>query len=118
MTVYGINNCETVKKVLDWLKVNKLAYNFHNFKTNGITKEKLEEWIKFIGWKNVFNLKSATYRKLISEGQAEVNDKKSAIKMMIANTSCIKRPVIEKDGMLIVGYNPLELNQLINKNKK
>lgn len=118
MKVYGINNCDTVKKVLDWLKANKLEYSFHNFKTDGITKQKLDEWIKINGWETVINLKSATYRKLINEGQKEVVDKKTAVKMMLLNTSTIKRPVIEKDGILIVGYNPLELNQILNKNKK
>lgn len=110
--VYGIPNCDTVKKSLQWLKANKVEFEFHNFKTQGVTKKKLNEWVSNRGWENIINLKSATYRKLIKEGGNYICNKQSALKMMITNPSTIKRPIIENHGMLIVGFNKEEFQKI------
>ena len=113
VTVYGINNCDTVKKAISWLESRKIPYQFHNYKTEGISKSKLNEWSKMVGWKPLLNIKSSTYRQMIKEGLKEPSDKISVIKLLQDNTSIIKRPIFQKDGMLIVGFNIPELEKLI-----
>ena len=115
MKVYGILNCDSVKKGLKWLDTHDMKYTFHNFKTDGVTKSLLSKWVDKKGWDKILNLKSTTYRKLLKEGASEVTDKKSAIEFMLQNTSSIKRPLIEDGGMLIAGFNETEFQTLIKK---
>ena len=102
MIVYGIPNCNTVKKSLDWLKKNKIDFEFHDFKKKGITADKLNEWCAVFGWETVLNRKGLTWKKLNKEEQANINNQEKAIAYLIENTSAIKRPVIEKDGQAIL----------------
>lgn len=111
--VYGIPNCDTVKKAINWLDGKGTDYEFYNFKKKGISKKKLEEWVSQKGWKMILNQKSTTFRKLISERKNEPSTKLDAIKLMMEHNSVIKRPVIEKDGMLVVGFNELEMELLL-----
>ena len=101
MKVYGIPNCNTVKKALDWLKENYVEYEFHDFKKQGITKEKLKEWSIYAGWEKLVNKKGTTWRALPAEEQQKVTNESVAIELMIEKPSVIKRPVIEADGKLI-----------------
>ena len=105
MTVYGIPNCDTVKKSLDWLKKNKIDYEFHDYKKSGITKAKLEAWSKKVGWEVLVNKKGTTWRKLTAEEQEKVTTQSAAIKVMMENNSIIKRPVVEAGEKLLVGFN-------------
>jgi arsenate reductase len=105
MTVYGIPNCDTVKKSLDWLKKNKIDYEFHDYKKSGITKAKLEAWSKKVGWEVLVNKKGTTWRKLTPEEQEKVTNQSAAIKVMMENNSIIKRPVVEAGEKLLVGFN-------------
>ena len=105
ITLYGIPNCDTTKKAMNWLNKNKVAYAFHDYKQEGITKAKLEEWSKKAGWETVFNKRSTTWRELPVAEQNKVTDQSSAIKVMMENNSIIKRPIIESGGELIIGYN-------------
>jgi Spx/MgsR family transcriptional regulator len=105
MTVYGIPNCDTVKKSLDWLKKNKIDYEFHDYKKSGITKAKLEAWSKKVGWEVLVNKKGTTWRKLTPEEQEKVTTQSAAIKVMMENNSIIKRPVVEVGEKLLVGFN-------------
>ncbi|WP_316831318.1 Spx/MgsR family RNA polymerase-binding regulatory protein [Pedobacter aquatilis] len=102
MVVYGIPNCNTVKKALDWLKANKIDFEFHDFKKKGVTAEKLNEWCKVFGWETVLNRKGLTWKKLTKEEQLEIDNQEKAITYLIQNTSAIKRPVVEKDGHAIL----------------
>lgn len=102
MIVYGIPNCNTVKKARTWLTANGIAYEFHDFKKQGITAEKLHEWCAVFGWEVVLNKKGTTWKKLTTEEQQAVKDEKSAIAVLLQNTSAIKRPVIEQDGKAIL----------------
>ncbi|WP_316739720.1 Spx/MgsR family RNA polymerase-binding regulatory protein [Pedobacter aquatilis] len=97
MTVYGIPNCNTVKKALDWLKANKIDFEFHDFKKKGITKEKLNAWCNIFGWETVLNRKGLTWKKLSKEEQQAIDNQAKAIDYLVENTSAIKRPIIEKD---------------------
>lgn len=102
MIVYGIPNCNTVKKSLDWLKSHQIDFEFHDFKKKGITAEKLNEWCNVFGWETVLNRKGLTWKKLSKEEQASVSSQEKAIAYLIDNTSAIKRPVIEMDGQPVL----------------
>ena len=104
--VYGIPNCDTVKKALAWLNNHKIPYQFHDYKKLGITAAKLTNWTGQLGWDTVLNKKSTTWRSLEPAVQASVTNEKAAIKLLLANTSGIKRPLIEKAGKLVaVGFD-------------
>jgi arsenate reductase (glutaredoxin) len=109
--VYGIPNCDTTKKTLTWLKENKIAFTFHDYKQEGISKAKLEAWCKKTGWETIFNKRSTTWRELSEEEQKKVTDQTAAIKIMLKNNSIIKRPVIEIGEKLITGFNETEITK-------
>ncbi|WP_207428173.1 ArsC family reductase [Pedobacter sp. SYSU D00535] len=113
MKVYGIKNCDTVKKVLNWLNENKVEYEFHDFKKLGISEEKLEEWNAKLGWESLLNKKGTTWKKLDPEAQNSVVDARSAYQLMMDKTSVIKRPVVEKGEALVLGFNPDALENLV-----
>ena len=105
-TIYGIPNCDTVKKVLDWMKAHKFNYQFHDYKTSGISKKELKSWCDQVGWETIFNKRSTTYKTLPPEVQASITNATNAIKIMEEHTSIIKRPVITKDKKVIaVGFD-------------
>ncbi len=115
MKVYGISNCDTVKKTVVWLKQNNLGYEFHDYKKLGITKEKLKEWCDQLGWETVLNKKGTTWRDLSEEEKNGVKNQRAAINLMIEKPSMIKRPVIEKDGRLLLGFNEEQYKELLKK---
>lgn len=102
MIVYGIPNCNTVKKALTWLSENGFTPEFHDFKKKGIDAAKLNEWCNTFGWESVLNRKGTTWRKLSPELQDGVTDQKSAVEVLLHHTSAIKRPVIEVDGKAVL----------------
>lgn len=114
LTVYGIPGCDTTKKVLSLLKKNKITFSFHDYKEQGISEAKLEAWCKIAGWETIFNKRSTTWRELSEGEQNNVTDQAAAIKVMLKHNSIIKRPVIEVDKNIIVGYNKDEINGLLN----
>lgn len=105
MIVYGIPNCNTVKKALLWLKDKNISYSFHDFKKSGITAAKLNAWSKEVGWEQLLNKKGLTWRNLPLKEKEEVTDQKSAVRIMMERPSVIKRPVIEYNGKIVVGYD-------------
>ena len=115
MKVYGIPNCNTVKKAIDWLKTNQGEFEFHNYKKEGITKEKLREWSKQVGWEKLLNKKGTTWRGLSEAQQKKVINQKTAMELMIEKPSIIKRPVIEAEGKLIVGFDEEEYDASLKK---
>ena len=102
LKVYAIPNCNTVKKAIDWLKANKVTYEFHDYKKSGITSAILTNWCKQVGWEALVNKKGATWRLLTPEVQASITSQKAAIALMIEKTSIIKRPILEIDNKIIV----------------
>lgn len=102
--VYGIPNCDSVKKALQWLKHQDLAFTFHNFRTDGITAALLKRWSAKAGWEVLLNKKSTTWRGLTPEEQ-DVTTQAGAVQLMKQYPSLIKRPVIEYNNELLVGYN-------------
>ena len=105
ITIYGIKNCDTMKKARAWLDDNGVAYAFHDYKTEGIDKATLERWAKDVGWEALLNRAGTTFRKLPEREREHVTEKK-AIALMLEQPSMIKRPVADVGGKLIVGFKP------------
>src|SRR4029079_18565974 len=108
-TIYGIKNCDTMKKARAFLEKKGVAYDFHDYKTKGVDKAKLEAWVKKAGWEVLLNRAGTAFKKLPDRDKANVNEKK-AIALMLAQPSMIKRPVLEVGGggRILVGFKPEE----------
>ncbi|WP_454801166.1 Spx/MgsR family RNA polymerase-binding regulatory protein [Mucilaginibacter phyllosphaerae] len=105
MKVYGITNCNTVKKALDWLKAHNVAYEFHDFKKLGVSTEKLNEWDSKVGYERFMNKQGLTYKQLDAAVKDAIKTKDDALQLLQQKTSMIKRPVIEKDDFLFFGFD-------------
>jgi Spx/MgsR family transcriptional regulator len=105
MKVYCITNCNTVKKALDWLKANNVAYEFHDFKKLGVSAEKLNEWDKKAGYEKFMNKQGLTWKQLDPAVKESVKTKDDALQLLQQKTSMIKRPVIEKGDFLFFGFD-------------
>jgi arsenate reductase len=115
ITIYGIKNCDTMKKARAFLDKKGAAYEFHDYKTQGIERAKLEGWAKKAGWEALLNRAGTTFRKLPDKGKANVTEKK-AIALMLAQPSMIKRPVLEfPGGKLLVGFKPEDYAQAVKR---
>jgi arsenate reductase len=105
ITIYGIKNCDTMKKARGWLDSHGVAYGFHDYKSEGIAKEKLKAWSDQLGWEILLNRAGTTFRKLPDGDKDGLNERK-AIALMLAQPSMIKRPVLDLGGKLLVGFKP------------
>jgi arsenate reductase len=105
ITIYGIKNCDTVKKARTWLDAHDVAYVFHDYKAEGIDKASLERWAKEVGWEVLLNRAGTTFRALPEKDKQGLNEKK-AIALMLAQPSMIKRPVLDVGAKLLVGFKP------------
>jgi len=105
VTIYGIKNCDTMKKARAWLDKRGVSYGFHDYKTEGIDKARLEAWAKAVGWETLLNRAGTTFRKLPDKEKEGITEKK-AIALMLAQPSMIKRPVLDVGGKLTVGFKP------------
>ena len=105
VALYGIPNCDMVKKARDWLTERGLAYTFHDYKKAGADPAKLAEWCAAAGWETVLNRAGTTFRKLPDVEKLRLDEAK-AIGLMAAHPSCIKRPIAEYPGGLLVGFKP------------
>jgi arsenate reductase (glutaredoxin) len=105
-TLYGIPNCDTVKKSRAWFDSHGLAYQFHDFKKQGVPADALDAWVKALGWEALVNKKGTTWRKLPAEEQSAVTDAASAKALVLRHASVMKRPVVAMGSKLAVGYSP------------
>lgn len=105
ISLYGIKNCETMKKARAWLEANGLEYDFHDYKVRGIDAERLRGWAGKVGWEKLLNRAGTTFRKLPDNVKAQV-DADRAIALMLEQPSMIKRPVLERGETLLVGFDP------------
>jgi arsenate reductase len=112
ITIYGIKNCDTMKKAFAWLDGQKLAYRFHDYKKAGVDRAQLTAWCAKAGWKTMVNTRGTTWRKLTPEQQT-VSTQAGAVALMLENPSLIKRPVVEKGAQLLVGFDVQEYSQLL-----
>ena len=104
-TLYGIKNCDTMKKARAWLDGRGVAYEFHDYKAAGIDRQRLERWSGAVGWQTLLNRAGTTFRKLPELDKTDLDERK-ALALMIAQPSLIKRPVLETAGRVVVGFTP------------
>ena len=104
-TLYGIKNCDTMKKARAWLDKQGVAYAFHDYKAAGVTTAQLQGWARAVGWEVLLNRAGTTFRKLPEADKQGLGEKK-AIALMLAQPSMIKRPLLDRDGRLTVGFKP------------
>ena len=106
MKIYGIKNCDTMKKARAWLDQKRVAYEFHDYKAAGIDRATLESWAKKVGWEVLLNRRGTTFRKLSDKDKEGLSEKK-AVALMLAQPSLISRPVVALGGgKLLVGFKP------------
>jgi Spx/MgsR family transcriptional regulator len=105
ITIYGIKNCDTMKKARAWLDGHGVKYDFHDYKTEGVAKDKLKGWSDELGWETLLNRAGTTFRKLPDSDKEGLNERK-ALALMLAQPSMIKRPVLDLGGKLLVGFKP------------
>ena len=112
VTIYGIKNCDTMKKAFAWLDAHELAYDFHDYKKAGIDETRLAGWVKELGWETLLNRSGTTFRKLPGAAR-EGLDAEKAMALMLEQPSMIKRPVIESNGKLTVGFKPESYDKVL-----
>jgi arsenate reductase len=105
ITVYGIENCDQVRKARAWLRAQGLDAKFHDFRRDGLSEAMLERWLSHIPWDSLLNRRGLTWRKMEQQDRAAITDKLSAMQAMLAEPTLIKRPVIESGDCLIVGFS-------------
>jgi len=103
-TIYGIPNCDTMKKARAWLEAHDVAYEFHDYKISGIDRATLEKWAQVVGWEVLLNRAGTTFRKLPESAKTGLTEAR-AIKLMMEQPSMIKRPVLEHGRKLLVGFS-------------
>lgn len=111
ITIYGIKTCDTMKKACAWLEKQGVGYKFHDYKSGGIERERLERWAKKVGWETLLNRAGTTFRKLPARDKDGLTEKK-AMALMLAQPSMIKRPVLDLGGgKLLVGFKPEQYSE-------
>jgi arsenate reductase len=111
-TIYGIKNCDTMKKARAWLDKKGVAYDFHDYKVAGVDAARLEGWVRRVGWEVMLNRAGTTFRKLPDSDKEGLTERK-AIALMLAQPSMIKRPVLEAGAKLLVGFKPEQYEALV-----
>ena len=106
VTIYGIPNCDTVKKARTWLTDNGVAHQFHDFKKQGVPTDRLDAWLSTVGWETLLNRKGTAWRKLEDSIKEGVHDATSAREVMLVQVSVIKRPVVDWQDGTTVGFKP------------
>jgi arsenate reductase len=105
ITIYGIKNCDTMKKARAWLDSHGVTYDFHDYRSEGIAKDRLKQWSDEVGWEILLNRAGTTFRKL-PDGEKEGLNEKKALALMLEQPSMIKRPVLDLGGKRLVGFKP------------
>jgi arsenate reductase len=114
ITIYGIKNCDTMKKARAWLDKKGVAYHFHDYKSAGIERDRLERWSKQAGWETLLNRSGLTFKKLPDSDKESLTEKK-AIGLMLDKPSMIKRPVLDLGGgKILVGFKPEIYQQFVS----
>jgi arsenate reductase (glutaredoxin) len=113
ITIYGIANCDTVRKARAWLAERELAYEFHDYKKQGVPEAALAGWMAVLGWERLLNRRGPTWRKLDPARQAAVHDAASARALMVEQPSVIRRPVLVRGTELRVGFDPDDWTRLL-----
>ena len=112
VTIYGIKTCDTMKKAFRWLEEHHVAFDFHDYKKAGVTRDALERWCDAAGWETVLNRRGTTFRKLPDAAKADLGRDK-AIALMLEQPSMIKRPVLETGATIEIGFQPDRYNEIL-----
>jgi len=113
MKVYGIKNCDTVKKALTWLDENNVKYEFHDYKKLGVSEDKLKEWSGKVGYEPLINKRGTTWKKLDPAIQSSIDSEHAAFQLMQDKTSVIKRPILENNDQIVLGFDPEAFQKLV-----
>ena len=105
VTIYGIKNCETMKKTFAWCETHGVEVVFHDYKKQGVERARLVQWCQHLGWKSLVNTRGTTWRRLMPE-QQDISTQNQAVTLMLEYPSLIKRPVVETGSQLLVGFDP------------
>ncbi|OCG01019.1 ArsC family reductase [Gilliamella sp. wkB112] len=111
--IYGIKNCDTMKKAFAWLDAHQIKYQFHNYKTDGISADQLRSFLQLVDWQSLLNTRGTTWRKLDESVRVQINNEDAAIKIMLANPSIIKRPLLIESDRALLGFSDLSYSQFI-----
>ncbi len=114
-TLYGIKNCDTVREARRWLDSHGIVYRFHDFRADGLDKKLLTRWTKQLGWENLLNRRAITWRGLPETQRDKITDAASAIAVMLAQPALIKRPVLDVNGAVHVGFSADDYAALLEK---
>jgi arsenate reductase len=112
--VYGIKNCDTMKKAFAWLEQHGVDYEFHDYKREGAPPERLAAWSKVVGWEKLANTRGPTWRKIPDADKAGL-DERRALALLAANPIAIRRPIVEADRQLLVGFDPESFSRLLKR---
>ena len=110
-TLYGIKNCDTIKKARKWLETNDITYQFHDVRTDGVTAADIERWIRACGWETVLNKRGTTWRKL-PETVQQANDESTVVELLLEHPAMIKRPVLETASTIEIGFKEARYREL------
>ena len=115
VVIYGIPNCDSVKKAMQWFDQHQIAFEFYNYKKTPITEDKLKQWCSQVDWKILFNTKGTTWKKIAHEYEGKILTQQQAITIMLNNNSIIKRPVVEIKKSLLVGFDDAAFAKTFSK---
>ena len=113
ITVYGIANCDTIKKARKWLDNEGINYSFHDYRKQGLDRQQLTSWVEALGWQSLVNKRGTTWRKLSDTIKDNIDDK-SAIEIMLDNPAIIKRPLLDKDNEWYLGFSEAQYQELFD----
>lgn len=111
--LYGIKNCDTIKKAKNWLEQHQIDYDFHDYRKDGLEQSLLEQWCDELGWENLLNRRGTTWRKLPDSDKENITQQK-AIELMLAQPAMIKRPLLDTEDQRILGFNASTYQQIFN----
>ncbi|MEB7887912.1 ArsC family reductase [Hafnia alvei] len=115
--LYGIKNCDTIKKAKKWLEEQQIAYQFHDYRTDGLDAELLRTFIEQLGWESLLNTRGTTWRKLNESVRQSINNADSAAELMLAQPAIIKRPLLAHNHRMLLGFNPDQYTQFLAEEK-
>ncbi|AIU73713.1 ArsC family reductase [Hafnia alvei] len=115
--LYGIKNCDTIKKAKKWLEEQQIAYQFHDYRADGLDAELLRSFIEQLGWESLLNTRGTTWRKLNESVRQSINNADSAAELMLAQPAIIKRPLLAHNHRMLLGFNPDQYTQFLAEEK-
>ena len=115
--LYGIKNCDTIKKAKKWLEEQQIAYQFHDYRADGLDAELLRTFIEQLGWESLLNTRGTTWRKLNESVRQSINNADSAAELMLAQPAIIKRPLLAHNHRMLLGFNPDQYTQFLAEDK-